>query len=65
MWRREVLKDFDLSLHIIMVFIPGSESQYGNSASYQVSILVIYPGTDEITGVVLWTYSAYCDSNLS
>lgn len=47
MWEREVLKDFDLSLHIIMVLIPGSESQYGNSASYQVSILVIYPGTDE------------------
>lgn len=65
MWGREVLKDFTLSLYIIMVFIPGSESQNRNSASYQVSILVIYPGTDKITRVVPWTYLAYCDSNLS
>lgn len=39
----------NLAFHTIRLLISGSESQYGNSASYHVSLLIIHPGTDEIT----------------
>lgn len=54
MWDRGVPKGYKLACYTIRLLISGSESQYGNSASYHVSILIIHPGTDEIT--VGWFY---------